>query len=184
MNTHPVIRAGAFAAIASAVLYLATMAIWMSAGAAGPPPAALAAYIASQLFFLVTLFALYRLLQDEAPVLSLIGALALAASTAASFFIDLADLNNPLALLMTILYGGGLAILGWLAYRSPRLSRAIGIAALAAGALTLAMAPIIVAGSAELVGFFNMVVSVLFVVWLALLAWRLLRGPAAVAQSA
>jgi hypothetical protein len=74
-------------------------------------------------------------------------------------------------------------ILGWLAYRSPRLSKGIGIAALLTGALSLAMVPFILAGAAEMVGLLNLLLSLPYLVWLGWLGWHLLRHSAMVVQA-
>jgi hypothetical protein len=70
-------------------------------------------------------------------------------------------------------------ILGWLAYRSPRLSKGIGIAALLTGAFSLIMVPFMLAGQAELVGLLNLLVSLPYLVWLGWLGWHLLKHRAA-----
>jgi hypothetical protein len=159
MNTQSIIRLGGIAAIVCAVLYVASIGLWMGAGTESSPPLATAAYMASQAIFFVTLCALYLIHRDEAPALTLVGVLVLGISIAASFFVDPTDMNNPVVLYLTIAYGAGGLILGWLAYRSPRLSKGIGVAALLTGAFSLIMVPFMLTGSAELVGLLNLLVS-------------------------
>jgi hypothetical protein len=78
----------------------------------------------------------------------------------------------------------GALILGWLAYRSPRLTRGIGSAALLTGVLSLAMRPFILAGSTDLVGLLNLILSVPYLVWLVWLGWHFLKGKAGIVQTA
>lgn len=185
MNDQAVIRYGGIAAILCAALYILSIALWGSAGADGAaPPLAGAAYVASQLIFLVTLYALYLIHRNEAPALSLIAALVLLVSIVVSLFIDPTDTGNPMVLLLTIGYGLGALILGWLAYRSPRLTRGMGSAALLTGVLSLAMIPFILAGSTDLVGLLNLILSVPYLVWLVWLGWHFLKGKAGIVQTA
>jgi hypothetical protein len=182
MNTQSIIRLGGIAAIVCAVLYVASIGLWMGAGTESSPPLAAAAYVASQAIFFVTLYALYLIHREEAPALILVGVLVLGISIAASFFIDPTDVKNPVVLYLTIGYGVGGLILGWLAYRSPRLGKGIGIAALLTGAFSLVMVPFMLAGSAELVGLLNLLVSLPYLVWLGWLGWRLLKHNALTEQ--
>lgn len=185
MNNQPIIRYGGIAAIVSAVLYVISMVFWVGAGTSGPSPLAGVVYAASQLIFFVTLVTLYFIHRDEAPTLVLVGTLVLAVSIAASLFIDPTDTSNPIMPLLTIGYGVGALILGWLAYRSPKLTRGIGIAALLTGAASLVMLPFIMGGaSADLVGMLNLVVTVPYLVWLVWLGVFFLHGKTAVPQSA
>ncbi len=184
MNTQSIIRFGGIAAITCVVLYFASIGLWMGAGTESAPPLATAAYIASQAIFFVTLYALYLIHREEAPALILVGVLVLGISIAASFFIDPTDVTNPVVLYLTIGYGIGGLILGWLAYRSPRLSKGIGVAALLTGAFSLVMVPFMLAGSAELVGLLNLLVSLPYLVWLGWLGWHLLRHSALVVSPA
>lgn len=182
MNKQSIIRLGGIAAIVCVVLYFASIGLWMGAGTESSPPLATAAYMASQAIFFVTLYALYLIHRDEAPTLILVGVLVLGISIAASLFIDPTDVKNPVVLFLTIGYGVGGLILGWLAYRSPRLNKGIGIAALLTGALSLVMVPFILAGSAELVGLLNLLVSLPYLVWLGWLGWHLIKHSALTAQ--
>ena len=184
MNTQSIIRLGGIAAIVCVVLYFVSIGLWMGAGTESSPPLATAAYMASQAIFFVTLYALYLIHREEAPALTVVGVLVLAISIGASFFIDPTDMNNPVVLYLTIGYGVGGLILGWLAYRSPRLSKGIGIAALLTGAFSLIMVPFMLAGQAELVGLLNLLVSLPYLVWLGWLGWHLLKHHAAAAQPA
>ncbi|HHY54053.1 MAG TPA: hypothetical protein GYA08_01325 [Chloroflexi bacterium] len=183
MNTQSIIRLGGIAAIVCVVLYFASIGLWMGAGTESSPPLATAAYMASQAMFFVTLYALYLIHRDESPALILVGVLVLGISIAASFFVDPTDTSNPMVLYLTIGYGVGGLILGWLAYRSPRLSKGIGIAALLTGALSLAMVPFILAGAADMVGLLNLLLSLPYLVWLGWLGWHLLRHSAMVVQA-
>lgn len=185
MNNQSVIRYGGIAALVSAVLYVVSMVIWMGAGTSSSPPLATAVYLGSQLIFFVTLAALFFIHRDEAPTLILVGVLILGISIVASLFIDPTDTGNPIVTLLTIGYGVGALILGWLAYRSPKLSKGIGIAAMLTGAASLVMVPFLLAGaSVELVGMLNLVVTVPYLVWLVWLGLYFLQGKTAVVQSA
>jgi hypothetical protein len=184
MNSQSIIRLGGIAAIICVVFYVASIGLWMGAGTPSSPPLATVAYMASQAIFFVTLYALYLIHREEAPALILVGVLVLGISIAASFFVDPTDVTNPVVILLTIGYGIGGLILGWLAYRSPRLNKGIGSAAMLTGAFSLIMAPFMLAGSADLVGMLNLLVSLPYLVWLGWLGWHLLRQGATAVQSA
>ncbi|GIK59058.1 MAG: hypothetical protein HND44_10995 [Chloroflexi bacterium] len=185
MNNQSIIRYGGIAAIVSTVLYVVSMVFWMGAGTSGPPPLAQTLYVASQLIFFVTLVALYFIHRDESPTLVLVGVLVLVVSIVASLFIDPTDASNPVMPLLTLGYAVGALILGWLAYRSPKLTKGIGIAALITGVMSLFMVPFIVGGaSADLVGMLNLGVTVPYLVWLVWLGVYFLQGKTAVPQSA
>jgi len=51
------------------------------------------------------------------------------------------------------------------------------------GAFSLIMAPFMLAGSADLVGILNLLVSLPYLVWLVWLGWHLLRQGALTAQA-
>ncbi len=185
MNTQSTLRLGGIAAIISALLYIGSMVLWMGAGDAGaPPPLAAATYAASTIVFLVTLWSLYVLHRGESGALSLAALLLLGISMVASLFVDPTDLGNPVVFGLTICYGFGALLLGWLAFRSPRLPRGVGILALLMGALSLAMLAPMATGSADLVGIANLVVGILFVVWLLWLGWIFVKGSAGQMQPA
>lgn len=185
MRNASIYRIGGIGAIASAVLYLVSIGLWMSADPNGAPPfLASIAYIISSLVFLPTLYALYAAHRDEAAGMSLVAVVLLAASTIISFFIDPTDLANPFVLILTLVYGAGGLLLGWLAYRSPRMPRGMGILVLAIGAISLVAAVFVSIGSADIAGLLNLIVGILFVVWTLWLGWHFLRVKQAVAQPA
>ena len=179
MNTQSTLRFGGIAAIISALLYVASMVLWMGAGDAGaPPPLATATYAASSIVFLVTLWSLYVLHRSESGALSLAALLLLGSSMVASLFIDPTDLGNPAVFGLTICYGLGALLLGWLAWRSPRLPRGVGILALLMGVLSLTMLVPMATGAADLVGIANLIVGLLYVVWLLWLGWIFVKDSA------
>jgi hypothetical protein len=185
MNSQSIIRYGGIAAIVSAVLYIVSMALWMSAGEAGsPPPAAAAAYAASSLVFVVALVALYVVHRSEAPGLSLAAALLLGIALVASIFVDPTDVTNPILLIMTACYGVGSLLLGWLAYRNPRLPRGLAVLLLLIGVLSLIMIVPMVVGAADVVDIANLVVGILYIVWALWLGWVFIKGAAAMSQPA
>lgn len=184
MNGQSLFRYGGIAAIVSALLYIVSMVVWMGAGEAAAPPLAAAMYAVSSVIFLVTLYALYALHRDEAPGLSLAALLLLGISMVASLFIDPTDLGNPLVYALTCGYGLGVLLLGWLAYRSPRLPTGVGILALVMGVLSLAMLVPMVMGAGEVVGIVNLVVGIIYIVWLMWLGWIFVKGSASQTQAA
>lgn len=185
MNTQSTLRFGGIAAIISALLYVGSMVLWMGAGDAGtPPPLAAAIYATSSILFLVTLYALYLLHRSESAALSLAALLLLGASMVASLFIDPTDLGNPAVIVLTICYGAGALLLGWLAIRSPRLPNGVGILALLMGVLSLAMLVPMASGAADMVGIANLVVGILYVIWLLWLGWIFVKGSAGQMQPA
>jgi len=185
MNTQSTLRFGGIAAIISALLYVGSMVLWMGGGDAGaPPPLATALYAASSIVFLVTLWSLYVLHRSESGALSLAALLLLGISMVASLFVDPTDITNPTVIVLTICYGLGALLLGWLAWRSPRLPSGVGVVAMLMGVLTLAMLVPMAAGAADLVGIANLVVGVLYVVWLLWLGWIFVKGSAGQMQPA
>jgi hypothetical protein len=184
MNTQSVIRFGGMAALVSATLYVVSIGLWMGAGESSAPPLAAAAYAVSSLIFLATLYALYVLHRRESAALSLAALLLLGVSMVASTFVDPTDLSNPIVLALTVCYGLGALLLGWLAYRSPQLPQGVAILALIMGVLSLAMLAPMTMGAAELVGIINLIVGLLYVVWLVWLGWILIKIPLATVQPA
>lgn len=185
MNTQSTLRFGGIAAIISALLYVGSMVLWMGGGDTGaPPPLAAATYAASSIVFLVALWSLYVLHRGESSALSLAALLLLGISMVASLFVDPTDLGNPLVFGLTVCYGLGALALGWLAYRSPRLPRGVGILAGLMGVLSLAMLVPMATGAADLVGIANLVVGLLYVVWLLWLGWIFVKGSAGQMQLA
>jgi len=184
MNNQFFIRIGGIAAMVSAVLYLLSIGLWMNADPAGAPPAlASTAYAASTICFLVTLYALYLVHRREASTPALVTTLLLAVSMVASLFIDPTDLSNPLILVLTVLYGVGSLLLAWLAQRSPQMPRGMAILLLAIGLLTLVMLPFMLSGATELVGIMNLVVGLVYVIWLLWLGWRFVQNQTMAAQA-
>lgn len=183
MNNSSILRFGGIASLASAVLYIASMGLWMSAGTVSSPPLATTVYIISQVCFFVTLYALFVIHRDEAPTLAIAGIGVLAVSIGASLFIDPTDMANPLLLVLTLCYGVGGITVGVLAYRSPRLTRGMGIAAILAGGFSLVMVPFILMGMGELVGLLNLGVSIPYLVWIAWLGLHLAQGRVGVLQA-
>ena len=179
MNSHSSLRYGGIAALISALLYVVSMVLWIGAGDSGaPPPFATAMYAASSIVFLVTLYALYVLHRDESSALSLAALLLLGISMVASLFIDPTDLGNPAVFGLTICFGLGALLLGWLAWRSPRLPRGVGLLAGLMGLLSLAMLVPMAMGAADLVGIANLIVGLLYVAWLLWLGWIFVKDSA------
>ena len=148
MNNQSTLRYGGIAAIATALLYTVSIVLWIGAGeSAAPPPDAAAAYAASSLVVLVTLYALFVIHRSESPVIALIAVLLLAVSSVASILMDPTNLEIPMVLILTVAYGIGTLMLGWLAYRSPRMSLGMAILLFLIGLLSLGMTPFMLMGS-------------------------------------
>lgn len=170
-------RYGGIAAIASAALYVLVLATAITAGGA-PSTVGAMLTIVSTLLFLLAIFALYVAHRSESPGLSLIAMLAAAAGTVGGLFLDPTKIT-PLVGLLALVYGIGLLLFGWLAYRSPNMPRVMGVV-IVAGVLSLILAAVaFVGGSTEIFGLLNLVLTVPYVAWLIWLGLHWFWSPAA-----
>ncbi|NJN81701.1 MAG: hypothetical protein HC802_05025 [Caldilineaceae bacterium] len=185
MNSQSIMRYCGGAAIVSALLYVVSVVAWMGGDPTGaPPPLAATAYAVGSLLFLAVLYALFLIHRGESFALSVGAVLLLGVSVVASLFLDPSDLSNPLIPILNACYGVGALLLGWLALRSPRLPNGVGILAMLMGALSLAMLPFMFAGATETVEAVNLVIGLLYVVWLCWLGWIFIKSVSTSAQPA
>ena len=171
MNTQSTLRFGGIAAIISALLYVGSMVLWMGAGDAGAPPMAATCTRTASSPSPGDALVPVRPAPQRVGRASLAALFLLGISMVASLFVDPTDITNPTVIVLTICYGLGALLLGWLAWRSPRLPSGVGVVAMLMGVLTLAMLVPMAAGAADPVGIANLVVGVLYVVWLLWLGW-------------
>ncbi len=176
MSNNSLFRYSGFAAIASAVLYILVLATAIAAGGA-PSAVGFILTIVSTLLYLLAMFALYITHRSEAPGISLIAVLASAAGSVGGLFLDPTKITALFGLL-ALVFGIGLLLFGWLAYRSPKMPRGMGVVVIVTGVLSLILAVVAFAGgSAEIFGLLNLVLTVPYVVWLIWLGRYWLTNP-------
>lgn len=163
MSDDSLYRYGGYAAIGSAVLYVLSLVLSM----AGSPGLGTPLYIASSLLFLVAIAVLTRALMPQNQMLAVLAFLLLGATTVWSLFIDLSEPNASLGPL-SLMYGAGFLLYGWLQYSGTTFPRNLAIVALATGALTVvASITLFVGASFDIFGLFNLAVAVPYLIWLA-----------------
>ena len=177
MSSNNLFRIGGIAAIASAVLYLVSLGVQFTAIGA-PSKLGNALYIASSLFFLVVIVVLYMVLRSEAAALALMALVGLGGITIWSIFIDpTAAFISPVFGPLTLAYGIGFIIFGWLQYRGSQYPKGIGILAVITGVLNVIMAMTLFAGtSMDIVALLNLILGVPYVIWLIWLGQHWLAG--------
>lgn len=181
MNNQSIIRFGGIAAMVSAVLYVVSLGLSFSTSTA---VLGTVLYVASSLAFLVTLVALYLDLRATAATPSLIALLLLGAMTVWSLFLNPADISPAFGPL-TLVYGLGFLLFGWVQYGSKHYAKGIGLAALVGGGLAVIAGLALMAGaSADLFGLLNLALSVPYLIWLVWLGRHYLQGKAASLQAA
>lgn len=175
MSSNNLFRIGGIAAIVSALLYVVSLGVQIAAAGA-PSTLGTALYIVSALLFLVTIVVLYMALRGEAAVLALVALVLLGGLTIWSMFIDPTNIS-PVFVPLTLAYGIGFILFGWLQYRSSQYPKAIGILAIITGVLGVIMAVALLAGvSMDIFGLLNLLLSVPYVIWLIWLGRHWLAG--------
>lgn len=173
MKNKSVIRFGGVSAIVSALLYILSLGISMS-GSGGNLGTTV--YLVSSLFFLGAIVVLYLDIRSQTPMPALAAFLMLAAVAIWSLFLDPTDVSLIFAPL-TLIYGLGFGLYGWLQRQSVQYPNGMGITALFAGAIALVAGIALLAGaSAEIFGLLNLAMTIPFVVWLVWLGWFYLKG--------
>lgn len=172
MNNQSLFRYGGIAAIVSAVLYVVSLGIAIS-GNAG---LGATVYIVSSIFFLVAIAVVYMDLRSAGNLPALIGLILLGIMTIWSMFIDPTDIS-PVFIPLTLAYGVGFALFGWVQLRSSRHPNGPGYLALAtAGIAVIASIALLAGAGADVFGLLNLVLSVPFVIWLVWLGAHYLKG--------
>jgi hypothetical protein len=162
MSNNNMFRLGGIAAIGSAVLYILSL-VGSMASASG---VGTALYILSSLLFVVTIVVLTMVLRGESGILAVIALICLGIMTIWGMFLDPTDIS-PIFGPLTLVYGVGFLIFGWLQYRSAQFPKAVGILAIATGALALIGGVTLIAGgSFDIFGMLNLALSVPYVIWL------------------
>jgi hypothetical protein len=180
MNNQSLFHYGGIAAIVSAGLYV------LSLGAAfsGSESLGSTVYIVSSIFFLVVIVVVYMDLRSTGNLPALIGLLLLGIMTIWSMFIDPADIS-PIFVPLTLAYGVGFALFGWVQLRSSGHPNGLGYLAIATGVIAVIAAIALMAGaSADVFGLLNLVLSVPYLIWLVWLGVNYLKGKAASLQAA
>ncbi|NOH02655.1 MAG: hypothetical protein HND47_12205 [Chloroflexi bacterium] len=178
MSSNNLFRYGGIPAIASAVLYVLALGTGFATGGA-PSAVGMALTVVSILSFLVVVYALYVAHRSEGPGMSLIAMLAAGGGTLGGLFLDPTKIT-PLFGVVALVYGIGVTLFGWLAHRSPKMPRGMGIVVIVTGVLSLILAAVAFAGgSVEIFGLLNLVLTVPYVVWLIWLGRHWLISPSA-----
>jgi len=181
MNNQSIIRYGGIAAIASAVLYVLSLGIAFTGSTGG---LGTTLYIISSLFFLAAIVVVYMELRSEAAMPALFALLLLGALTIWSMFIDPTEIS-PVFGPLTLAYGIGFILFGWLQRRSLRYPNGMGNLALAAGVIAVIASIALMAGaSADIFGLLNLVLSVPYLIWLVWLGQYFLKGKVSDLQAA
>lgn len=172
MSNNNLFRYGGIAAIASAVLYIISLGL----NIAGSTSLGTPVYWLSSILLLVALIVLTMSLQRISKPLAILALILLGGTTVWSLFLDPTqpnDIYGPLSLI----YGAGFLLYGWLQYRSADYANTLSYLAFAVGALSLVMGIALLAGgSIDLFGFLNLLLSIPFVIWLIWMGRRWMAG--------
>ncbi len=173
MDHQTLFRYSGIAAVLSVLLYIASMIAWMGADPQGVPPAlASLLYQVSSVLFLVPLYALYIVLRRNATALVVSALVILVVATIASLFIDATDMTNPLVIALTVAWGAGALLLGLAGLRNAWVPRASNYLLFVMAALAVFAAPFMAMGATNLAGIANLVLGLVYVVWLLWMAFR------------
>lgn len=180
MNNQSLFRYGGIAAIVSAALYVLSLGVVFS----GHASLGSIVYIISSIFFLVAIAVVYMDLRSAGNWPALIGLLLLGIMTIWSMFIDPTNIS-PIFIPLTLAYGVGFALFGWVQLRSSGHPNGLGYLAIATGVIAVIAAIAVMAGaSADVFGLLNLVLSVPYLIWLVWLGVNYLKGKAAGLQAA
>lgn len=177
MSNSNLLRAGAIAALLSALTYIVSIVIMFASGS-NPSPLGMVLYAASSLLSLVVIVALYMVHRAESALLSLVALIATGAGTVLSLFMASFEIS-PMFVLTAVLYGGGGLLFGWLGHRSTQMPRGLGLTLMAMGVMSFVMLSAgLAGGGAEAMGVLNLVLTVPYIIWLVWLARHWLKSPA------
>jgi len=175
MSNNNLFRYGGIAAIISGVLYVLSLGMGF-AGITGTLGTAV--YAISTLLLLVALVVLYIDLRTESAMLALFALIMLGALTIWSLFLNPVNIT-PIWGPLTVGYGIGFVIFGWLQRRSSRYPKGLGVLAIVTGILSLIAGIALLAGiSANIFGLLNLILTVPFVIWSVWLGLHFLKGKA------
>lgn len=181
MNNLSSTRFGGYAAFVSALLYIASVALAFSSSTAG---VGTILYILSSLAFLVTIGVLYLDLRSVSQPIALAGTLLLALLTVWSMFLDPTEIS-PVFGPLTLAYGIGYVLVGWLQRQHPTVPNGLGLLAIATGVIALIASIALMAGAgADIFGLLNLILSLPYLVWLFWLGRLYLAGAAPDGQAA
>ena len=175
MSKNNLFRYGGIAAIVSAVLYVLSLGLGF-AGITGILGTAV--YAIGSLLLVAALVVLYMDLRTESALLALLALLLVGALTIWSLFLDPTNIT-PVFGPLTVCYGIGFDIFGWLQRRSSRYPNGLGVLAIVTGILSLIAGIALLAGvSANIFGLLNLILTVPFVIWSVWLGLHFLKGKA------
>ncbi len=175
MSNNNLFRYGGIAAIVSAVLYVLSIGMGF-AGVTGILGTVV--YAISSLLLVVTLVALYVDLRAESAMLALLALILLGSLTIWSLFLDPTNIS-PVFGPITVVYGIGFVIFGWLQRNSSRYPKGLGVLAIVTGVVAVIAGIALMAGaSADIFGLFNLILTVPFIIWSVWLGMHFLKGKA------
>ena len=175
MSNNNLFRYGGIAALLSAVLYILSLGMGF-AGITGILGTAV--YAISSLLLVVALFVLYMDLRAESAMLSLLALLLLGALTIWSLFLDPMNIT-PVWVPLTLGYGIGFVIFGWVQRSSSRYPNGLGVLAIVTGVVAVIAGIALMAGvSADIFGLLNLILAVPFIIWSVWLGMHFLKGKA------
>lgn len=173
MNNQSLFRIGGIAAIACAVLYIASLALTIAGLTAISQPI----YILSSLLLVVALGVLTMALLPRNRALAILAFVLAGGTTLWSLTLDRAALDASWWSLV-VLYGLGYLLYGWLQYTGS--ARTLGILALVTGGLLVIAGVLLLAGiSIEIFDLLNLALTIPFVIWLILMGRGWLQGKTA-----
>lgn len=175
MSNNKLFRLGGIAAILSAVVYLLTLGAGF-AGVAGALGTSL--YIISTLLFMAAVAVLYLDLRGESGPLALAALLLVGVLSIVSLFLDPTHIT-PVWGPLSLAYGIGMILFGWLQRRSPSYPNGLGLLAVIAGLMAVIAGIALAAGaSGDIFGMLNLILTVPYIIWLVWMGRRYLKGNA------
>jgi hypothetical protein len=175
MSNNNLSRLGGYASFLTPLLYIGGFAL----SAVNPALVPLLLAVAS-IVFLVVVYALYVVHRTESSGLALGAALLTAVGLIVSLLAG--DPSVPANAMMygisAVVFGVGIILFGWLAYKSSKMPRGLAIAALIAGALSLVGGFFYLSGTGmlDLANILNFVSIIPFFVWMIWLGRLFLTG--------
>ena len=181
MSNNNLTRTGGIAAIASAILYVLSLGVAFSGSTSG---LGTAFYMISSVLFLIVLVVVTIQLRTEAPLLALVALILLGAMTIWGMFLDPTQ-ASPIFAPLTLAYGIGFILIGWVQRSSAQYPGGIGLLALITGIIAIIAGIALVAGASfDIFGLFNLALSVPYVIWLVWLGSHSLKARASLAAQA
>ena len=173
MSNSSLFRIAGFCAILSLVVYVVAFGLFSTNAGLMTT-----SFIVATVALLVVLYALYVVHRPESSGLALGAGLITAIGTIASLFAGdpAVPANAFLYGASSVVFGVGILLFGWLAYKSSKMPRLLAYIVLFAGALSLLTGLLFLAGSSDLGNQLNFASILPFFAWMIWLAYLFLTG--------